>query len=82
MDADPDRSMRSDRAVDDIRSFTDSAGCVNGYGGGWKQRAGIKHKGVKKMYRFREPTDRELNTEITRLESLLRLYKIDDDTKA
>lgn len=34
------------------------------------------------MYKFREPTDRELNTEITRLESLLRLCKIDDDTKA
>ena len=33
------------------------------------------------MYKFREPTDRELNTEITRLESLLRLYKIDDSTK-
>lgn len=33
------------------------------------------------MYKFREPTDQELNTEITRLESLLRLYKIDDSTK-
>ena len=34
------------------------------------------------MYELREPTDRELNTEISRLESLLRLYKIDDDTRA
>ena len=34
------------------------------------------------MVKFREPTDREINTEITRLERLLRSYKMDDKTKA
>lgn len=34
------------------------------------------------MRKYREPTDREINTEITRLERLLTSYKMDDTDKA
>ena len=33
------------------------------------------------MRKYREPTDCEINTEITRLEQLLKAYKMDEQTK-
>lgn len=34
------------------------------------------------MRKYREPTEKELNAEITRLEKILRVYKMDDMSKA
>ena len=33
------------------------------------------------MYKFREPTDRELKAKIKRLEQILRAYRVDVSTK-
>lgn len=33
------------------------------------------------MRKYREPTDREINTEITRLEQLLKAYRMDEQDK-
>lgn len=33
------------------------------------------------MRKYREPTEKELNAEITRLEKILRVYKMDDISK-
>ena len=34
------------------------------------------------MRKYREPTEKELNAEITRLGKILRVYKMDDMSKA
>lgn len=54
----------------------------NGGGDCGRDRAdGCAVKG-EKMRKYREPTEKELNAEITRLEGILRAYKMDEMSKA